>query len=141
MNFRMPDYEEIHVAFEKGEAAVVELFNAVGRQIEELAVQLEKQNEALKELQARLQKDSRNSSKPPSNDGYGKANRKESLRKSGQKQNGGQPGHKGYTLQASDKSDRLQTYTPEQCEHCQASLKPKVMKSVRCSIFQPYGLK
>jgi transposase len=26
-------------------------------------------------------------------------------------------------LQASDKPDRTETYTPEQCEHCQASLK------------------
>ncbi len=119
----MPDAEEIHAAFEKGESAVVELFNDIGSQIEELAAQLEKQSEALKELQARLKKDSRNSSNPPSSDGYGKANRTASLRKSGQKPNGGQPGHKGHTLQASDKPDRLQTYTPERCEYCQASLK------------------
>ncbi len=57
MNVRVPEYEEIHVAFEKGEAAVVELFNDVGKQIEELAAQLEKQREALKELQARLIED------------------------------------------------------------------------------------
>jgi transposase len=119
----MPEYEEIHAAFEKGEAAVVELFNEVGKQIEELAAQLEKQGEALKELQARLNKNSHNSSKPPSSDGYGKANRTESLRKSGEKPNGGQLGHEGHTLQASDKPDRTETYTPEQCEHCQASLK------------------
>ena len=77
----MPEYEEIHAAFEKGEAAVVELFKDVGKQIEELAAQFEKQSEALKELQARLKKNSRNSGKPPSSDGYGKAKRTESLRK------------------------------------------------------------
>jgi hypothetical protein len=32
----MPTREEIHAAFEKGEAAVVELFLSVGRQMEEL---------------------------------------------------------------------------------------------------------
>ena len=118
----MPEYEEIHAAFEKGEAAVVELFNDVGKQIEELAAQLEKQGEALKELQARLKKNSRNSSKPPSSDGYGKAKRTESLRKAGEKPNGGQQGHEGHTLKASDKPDRTETHTPERCEHCQASL-------------------
>jgi len=65
MNIRMPTREEIHVAFEKGEAAVVELFLSVGMQVEELAQQLEKQAAALKELQARLEKNSRNSSKRP----------------------------------------------------------------------------
>lgn len=122
MNFRMPEYEEIHAAFEKGEAAVVELFNDVGKQIAELGAQLEKQGEALKELHARLKKNSCNSSKPPSSDGYGKAKRTESLRKSGEKPNGGQPGHEGHTLKASDKPDRTETHTPERCEHCHALL-------------------
>jgi len=64
----------------------------VGKQLEELAGQLEKQAAAIKELQARLAKNSRNSSKPPSSDGYGKPKRTESLGKPGQKPNGGQPG-------------------------------------------------
>ena len=79
MNIRMPTREEIHAAFEKGEAAVVELFLGVGMQMEELAQQLEKQVAALKELQARLEKTSRNSSKPPSSDGYRKPHRTTSL--------------------------------------------------------------
>ncbi len=118
----MPDRKRIHAAFEKGEGAVVELFDEVSGQVEELAAQLEKQAEALKELQARAAKNSRNSGKPPSSDGYGKANRTESLRKRGQKPNGGQPGHEGHTLEFSDKPDHAETHKPRACENCQASL-------------------
>src|SRR5712692_8520781 len=107
MNFRMPTDEEIHIAFEKGEDAVRDLFRDVTVQVEELAKQLAKQGEALRELQARLTKDSRNSSKPPSSDGYKKPHRTESLRKLGNKPNGGQPGHEGQTLKALDHPDRI----------------------------------
>lgn len=123
MNYRMPTQEEIHVAFGKGEEAVLELFYDVGKQMEELAGQLEKQAAALKELQAWQSKNSQNSSKPPSSDGYNKPKRTESLRKPGQKPNGGQPGHKGHTLKPSDNPDRTEAHETGQCEHCQASLK------------------
>lgn len=122
MNIRMPTREEIHVAFEKGEAAVVELFLSLGMQVEELAQQLEKQAAALKELQARLEKNSRNSSKPPSSDGYRKPNRTTSLRKPGQKPTGGQPGHEGYTLKPSAHPDHTAIHVVEHCEQCGASL-------------------
>ena len=69
MNFQIPTDEDIHTAFEKGELAVMDLFYDVVRQMSELAQQLAKQGEALQALQARLAKDSRNSSKPPSSDG------------------------------------------------------------------------
>ena len=123
MNFRMPTTEEIYAAIERGKEAVVELFAEVGRQVEELAGQLEKQAEVLKELQNRLSKNSRNSNKPPSSDGYCKPKRTESLRKSGQKPNGGQPGHEGHTLEASDKPDRTNVHEVDRCKDCQASLK------------------
>ena len=101
MNFSIPDEKEIRTAFGEGEEAVVALFSGVTAQVEELASQLEKQAGMLKDLQARLSKNSRNSGKPPSGDGYSKPKRTTSLRKSGQKPNGGQPGHKGHTLERS----------------------------------------
>ncbi len=122
MNFQMPTEEEIHIAFEQGEAAVMALFHGVTAQVTELAQQLATQGELLQELQARLAKSSRNSSKPPSSDGYGKAKRTESLRKSGDKPNGGQPGHDGQTLMASAHPDQVETHEVPICTHCQASL-------------------
>jgi transposase len=122
MHFQMPTDEEIHTAFEQGEAAVLALFHDVAAQVTELAQQLAKQAAILHELQARLAKSSRNSSKPPSSDGYGKVKRTESLRKSGDKPNGGQPGHDGQTLMASERPDRVETHEVASCAHCQASL-------------------
>ncbi len=100
MNFRMPTEEAIHIAFAQGEAAVMALFHEVATQVAELAQQLAKQGEVLQELQARLAKSSRNSSKPPSSDGYGRVPRTASLRTSGGKPHGGQPGHAGQRLMA-----------------------------------------
>ena len=90
MNIQMPNEHEIHQAYLRGETAVVRLFATMGQQMSDLARQFEKQAEALKELEARLSKNSHNSSKPPSSDGYGKVKRTESLRPIGQKTNGGQ---------------------------------------------------
>jgi transposase len=122
MNFQLPTDDEICVAFEKGQAAILDLFHDVSRQMQELAQQLAKQGDLLQELHARLAKSSRNSSKPPSSDGYGKSKRTESLRKSGDKPNGGQPGHKGQTLMASEHPDRVETHEVPSCAHGQASL-------------------
>jgi Family of unknown function (DUF6444) len=69
MNFQMPTDEEIHTAFEQGEAAVMAVFYAVATQVAALAQQLAKQDAVLQALQARLAKSSHNSSKPPSRDG------------------------------------------------------------------------
>src|SRR5215475_1782114 len=122
MNFRTPTDQDIRTAFEHGEAAVRELVYALVTQIEALVQHATKQGEALHALQARLAKDSRNSSKPPSSDSYRKVKRTESLRKSGEKPNGGQPGHEGHTLSASDAPDRIEMHGVEQCARCQASL-------------------
>ena len=122
MNFHVPTDEEIHTAFAQGEAAVMALFHEVAAQVAELAQQLAKQGAILHEWQARLAKSSRNSSKPPSSDGYGKGKRTESLRKTGAKPNGGQPGHDGQTLMASEHPDQVETHEVPSCAHCQASL-------------------
>jgi hypothetical protein len=113
MNIRMSTQEEIHAAFEKGEATVGELFIGVEIPLEELAGQLEKQAAAPKELQVRLEKNRRNRSQLPSSDGYRKPRRTVRLRKPGQTPNGGQPGQEGYTLKPSAHQD-IQAYLRQQ---------------------------
>jgi transposase len=122
MNFHMPTDEEIHTAFEQGEAAVMAVFHTVATQVAALAQQLAKQGAVLQALQARLAKSSANSGKPPSSDGYGKAKRTTSLRKSGAKSNGGQPGHAGQTLMAAEHPERIVMHEVPRCGHCQTSL-------------------
>ena len=122
MNFQMPTDEEIHAAFAQGEAAVMAVFHAVATQVAALAQQLANQGAVLQELQARLAKSSHNSSKPPSSDGYSTVKRTASLRKAGDKPNGGQPGHEGQTLMAVEHPERTMTHEVPLCAHCHASL-------------------
>lgn len=67
-----------------------------------------------------MSQDSQNSSKPPSEDGFGK--RRPSLRNKSQKGRGGQPGHPGQTLEWQDQVDEIIPHRVEQCAGCGASL-------------------
>ena len=122
MNFRLPTRDEIHRAFLQGEEAMVELFAQMGQQVEGLARQLETQAAALKDMQARLGKTSANSSQPPSSDGYAKPKRTTSLRQAGQKPRGGQPGHRGDTLERVATPDQTEVHPVIACGQCGASL-------------------
>ena len=56
-------------------------------------------------LEQRLNKNSTNSSKPPSSDGLSKPSRTTSLRENGKNKSGGQVGHKGETLKQTETPD------------------------------------
>jgi transposase len=87
---------------------------------QQLREQVEQLGTRLHELEGRVAKDSHNSSKPPSTDGYAKKTR--SLRKSSGKQPGGQEGHAGSTRHFVEIPDEIIMVRPEKCAHCQASL-------------------
>jgi transposase len=74
----------------------------------------------VEELEARLAKDSHNSSKPPSSDGL--ARKTKSLRRRSGKKPGGQIGHRGETLRLVATPDEVMEHRPAICSGCQASL-------------------
>jgi transposase len=79
--------------------------------------------EAVAQLQARLNVNSRNSSKPPSSDGLNKPAPK-SLRVGGQRPSGGQKGHPGSTLRQAAVPDTVVVHdVPDQCQACQQKLR------------------
>ena len=100
------------------------------RMVEHLFETVEGQHNQILELAARVQyledqiaKDSHNSSKPPSSDGFKKKTK--SLRKKSNRKVGGQKGHKGHTLKMVDNPDVIEVYKPDKCECCNHSLKDR----------------
>ncbi|WP_177428350.1 IS66 family transposase [Candidatus Venteria ishoeyi] len=93
----MPTEKEVRAAYRQGEDAVVALFHQITTQVAEIGEELAKQTSAIVALQAQTAKNSSNSGKPPSSDGYSKPNapkRTTSQRKKSGKSTGGQTGHK-----------------------------------------------
>lgn len=81
----------------------------------------------VQELEARLAKDSHNSSKPPASDGLKRQLlRTRSLRRKSGKQPGGQLGHSGETLHLVATPDTLIEHRPTHCSACQTLLEDGV---------------
>ena len=74
--------------------------------------------ETIKDLQRQLNMDSHNSSKPPSSDGYKKANKNRSLREKTGRKTGGQKGHKGVNMKLPHEPDEVKVHIPEKCKTC-----------------------
>lgn len=74
--------------------------------------------EELKELRGRLSKDSHNSSKPPSSNGFRQVPHTRNQRKRSGKKPGGQSGHPGSTLTWNDDPDKVEIHYPENCADC-----------------------
>jgi len=86
--------------------------------------------EKIAELERRLNKNSSNSSKPPSSDGLKKPPRTNSLRGKSGKKSGGQVGHKGRTLRQVANPDRIEPHAADCCRYCQAGLTPAMVTEV-----------
>src|SRR5215831_9091739 len=104
--------EEI-AALKAQNAELVAVNGALAARVQELAAQNA-------DLRARLAKDSHNSSKPPSNDGFGRTTK--SLRRRSGKKPGGQLGHRGETLHLVAAPDAVVEHRPSVCAQCHAPL-------------------
>jgi len=85
--------------------------------IARLTQTIEAQNRRIEELLERLNKNSRNSSKPPSTDGYRKPKPK-SLRGSTGRKAGGQEGHEGHHFNIAQEPNEVVSHMPAGCSGC-----------------------
>jgi len=105
--------DEIRAIYAQGDDAVIALVEGLLHRI----VVLEERVEA---LENQISKHSRNSSKPPSSDGF-KPKLKSQRRKS-ERSSGGQSGHRGQTLEWSAEVHQIEQHSVEACRVCGASL-------------------
>jgi len=75
----------------------------------------------IQELEARQNKDSHNSSRPPTSDGLKKPH-KHGLRHKSGKKSGGQEGHEGHRLEPVADPKHIVVHPVTRCHHCQAPL-------------------
>jgi transposase len=112
----MPELEKL--SHEEKDELIVQLFEQVKKLMEQNA----RLQERVRELEGRLGLNSKNSSKPPSSDGYNKPKPK-SQREAGKRPRGGQKGHEGTTLKKVAVPDKVMNHIPQQiCDACKRSL-------------------
>ncbi len=104
--------------------------------IAELEQVVKQQAAKIADLEIRLNKNSSNSSKPPSSDGLGKPSRTSSLRENGKNKSGGQKGHKGETLKQIETPDIIEKHVLTTGPDCQHSLfKSPLLGVVKRQVF------
>ena len=112
--------DEFQSLYEQGSEAVWSAFAGLQNSVTAQQAQIQMLLEQIQELKNRLDKDSHNSNKPPSSDGLGK--KPVSLRTKSGRKPGGQPGHRGRTLEFSQHPDHTQIHSPTCCSGCGTSL-------------------
>ena len=103
------------------DARIRALTETIEKQRRDFTARLEVSEKRIKHLEDQLAKNSRNSGKPPSSDGFNRPAPK-SLREKSQRPTGGQPGHAGFTLVMVDQPDQIQVHRMESCALCRRSL-------------------
>lgn len=110
----LPTADDIHTAYEHGEATIRALFEAQAKLIRAMEARIQA-------LEDQLAKNSRNSSNPPSSDGLKKPKPKSRRQKSG-KPSGGQKGHVGYRLEPVEQPQHTEIHPVLECQYCHADL-------------------
>ena len=137
---RVPTYGELlrTVAdLMKENKAVRAEFQAIVGRLEKRVDRLEQENASLR---SRLDKNSKNSSKPPSSDSFSKpASRDRSLRESSGKPQGKQAGSASASLPMTATPDRVLRHEPTNCRGCGSSLRsvPRTIAATRQVIDMP----
>lgn len=90
-------------------------------QLRQLRQQVEEQAAEIQSLRDQLAKNSQNSGKPPSSDGFKKP-RRSSLRRKGSRPTGGQAGHAGHTLAMVAEPNVVAVHEVRACPHCATDL-------------------
>jgi transposase len=111
--------EEILAIYDRGPEAVVTLVEGLYAIIILQAKRTAELEERVRSLERQLNKNSRNSSKPPSTD---RIKKPKSLRKKSDRSVGGQVGHEGHTLNRVDDPDRTVFHQVHVCSTCGTSL-------------------
>ena len=88
--------------------------------IAELSAEIASLNQTIRELKEQINKNSKNSSKPPSSDGLKKpaVNKNKSLRESSGKKQGAQEGHDGVHLSVISDPDHIENHMHSDCSGC-----------------------
>src|SRR5574344_1713124 len=86
--------------------------------VADLTAQVEVLTKKIAELTEQKNKNSNNSSKPPSSDGLKKPNKNRSLREKTDKKQGGQDGHNGHFLEIIGEPNETKPVIPLRCKGC-----------------------
>jgi transposase len=121
--------EEFQILYDQGPDAVYALFLNMQATIDVQQQQIVALSARVKQLEDGLGKDSHNSSKPPSSDGFAK--KPKSLRPKSGRRSGGQHGHPGRTLEFAEHPDHTVLHAPAQCQHCGASLEQASVTDIK----------
>jgi transposase len=113
-SIQLPSREAMQAAYREGEEAVLEVFD-------QLVTALQTLESKFQALEDQQNKDSHNSSKPPSSDGYQKPS-PHSLRHRSGKKAGGQVGHVGARLEPVAKPQHTLVHSVKCCRKCRTVL-------------------
>lgn len=109
------------IIYDSGKEVTIDFMLKLANELHLSRKTVAKLEKRLQALEDRLSKNSRNSHKPPSSDGYNKPEPKSLREKTGLKP-GGQRGHKGRTLKMVNSPDHVIVHSITQCTNCGSSL-------------------